>query len=295
MTESSPKVSIVLPTYNGERYLQRAIESCLGQTHQNIELVVVDDCSTDSTPEIIQSFADPRLVYLRNQRNQGLPRGLNIGFARTTGQYLSWTSDDNEYAPTAIEEMLRALRDSPDAEFVYADLTALHESNGKTEARKLPEPPLLKQENTIGACFMYTRRVYEEIGNFDNRLALAEDYDYWIRVWKRFPMRDLDRDLYLYRFHSRSLTSTKLMEAYVVTGVVLYRHGLMTFAELTNNIYRQVSTVRNDYSVSEPFVLIAAMISRVWRYSVTLAIRSTLVVAVLWVVHKLRKLVGAVR
>ena len=56
MTESSPKVSIVLPTYNGERYLQRAIESCLEQTHQNIELVVVDDCSTDSTPEIIQSF-----------------------------------------------------------------------------------------------------------------------------------------------------------------------------------------------------------------------------------------------
>jgi len=50
-----------------------------------------------------------------------LPRGLNIGFARTTGQYLSWTSDDNEYAPTAIEEMLRALRDSPDGEFVYAD------------------------------------------------------------------------------------------------------------------------------------------------------------------------------
>jgi len=121
MTESSPKVSIVLPTYNGERYLRRAIESCLEQTHQNIELVVVDDCSTDSTPEIIQSFADPRLVYLRNQRNQGLPRGLNIGFARTTGQYLSWTSDDNEYAPTAIEEMLRALRDSPDGEFVYAD------------------------------------------------------------------------------------------------------------------------------------------------------------------------------
>ena len=56
MTESSPTVSIVLPTYNGERYLQRAIESCLEQTHQNIELVVVDDCSTDSTPEIIQSF-----------------------------------------------------------------------------------------------------------------------------------------------------------------------------------------------------------------------------------------------
>ena len=54
MTESAPKVSIVLPTYNGERYLQRAIESCLEQTHQNIELVVVDDCSTDSTPEIIK-------------------------------------------------------------------------------------------------------------------------------------------------------------------------------------------------------------------------------------------------
>ena len=115
------------------------------------------------------------------------------------------------------------------------------------------------------------------------------------RVWKRFPMRHLARDLYLYRFQSRSLTSTKSTEVYVVSAVVMYRHGLMTFAELTDSIYRQVSKVRNDYSVSEPFGLIAAMILRVWRYSVTLAIRSTLVVAVLWVVHKLRKLVGAVR
>ena len=295
MTESSPKVSIVLPTYNGERYLQRAIESCLEQTHQNIELVVVDDCSTDSTPDIVKSFTDPRLMYLRNQRNQGLPRGLNIGFARTTGQYLSWTSDDNEYAPTAIEEMLRALRDSPDAEFVYADYTALYESTGEIEARKLPDPPLLTQmNNTIGACFMYTRRVYEEIGDFDDRLALAEDYDYWIKVWKRFPMRHLARDLYLYRYHSRTLTSTKSIEVYVVSAVLMYRHGFMTFAELTDSIYRQVSKVRNDYPVSAPFGLIAAMISRVWRYSVTLGIRSTLVLAVLWIVHKLRKRVGTV-
>jgi hypothetical protein len=120
--------------------------------------------------------------------------------------------------------MLRALRDSPDAEFVYADLTALYESNGQTEARKLPRIGWRSQRTTIT----------------------------WIRVWKRFPMRHLARDLYLYRFHSRSLTSsTKLMEAYVVSVVVMYRHGFMTFAELTDSIYRQVSKVRNDYPVSD--------------------------------------------
>ncbi len=295
MTEASPKVSIVLPTYNGERYLRGAIESCLGQTHRNLELVLVDDCSTDRTPEVIKSFTDPRIIYIRNQRNQGLPRGLNIGFARTTGEYLSWTSDDNEYAPTAIEEMLRALRASPDTDFVYADFTAIFESTGEAESRKLPDEPALKQTNTIGACFLYTRRVYREVGDFDPRLALAEDYDYWIRVWKRFGMRHLNQDLYLYRYHSKSLTSEKLLQVYVVDAVLKYRHGFLSLAEVTNSFYRQASKAFHDCPARQSFALIAEMLARVRNVSTPLAIQFALIVPALWILRKLRSVAGATR
>ena len=102
ISNNNPKVSIVLPTYNGARYLKSSVESCLNQTHKNIELVIVDDCSTDETPDIVRSYNDPRIRYVRNETNQRLPRSLNIGFALATGDYLTWTSDDNEFLPHSI-------------------------------------------------------------------------------------------------------------------------------------------------------------------------------------------------
>src|SRR3989338_3726440 len=126
MTTTNPKISIVLPTFNGSKYIRQAIEGCLNQTYRHIELIVVDDCSTDNTPEIIRSFADPRIKYIRNEKNQRLPRSLNIGFAAATGDYLTWTSDYNQYLPTALEEMLRFLESRPDVDFVYTDMYVLN-------------------------------------------------------------------------------------------------------------------------------------------------------------------------
>ena len=118
MKVQSPKVSIVLPTYNGaSKYLRQAIESCLNQTYRDIELIVVDDCSTDSTPDVVRSFNDPRIRYVRNETNQRLPRSLNIGFALTTGEYLTWTSDDNEFLPEAVDVMLDFLTRNKDIDF----------------------------------------------------------------------------------------------------------------------------------------------------------------------------------
>ena len=170
-------VSIVLPTHNGERYLLRAIASCLGQTHRALELILVAAGSTDGTPGVIAALGDPRVKAVRNARNLGLPRSLNVGFARSTGAYLSWTSDDNEYAPTAIAEMLDALDRDAAADFVYADYTAVDEASGEIEPRVLPDAPELARWNTIGACFLDTRRVYDAVGGFDPRVALAEGYE----------------------------------------------------------------------------------------------------------------------
>lgn len=102
MAENSPKVSIVLPTYNGARYLRQSIDSCLGQTYRNLELIVVDDASTDTTPEIIRSYQDPRIRVIRHEKSKMLPESLNTGFRAVSGDYLTWTSDDNYYVPEAI-------------------------------------------------------------------------------------------------------------------------------------------------------------------------------------------------
>ena len=105
-----------------EKYLERAVESCLAQTHRNIELIAVDDASTDRSAEILEKFAarDRRVLLLSNRTNQGLPRSLNVGFGRSTGELLTWTSDDNWMSEDAIECLARYLSTWNDVEFVYS-------------------------------------------------------------------------------------------------------------------------------------------------------------------------------
>ena len=293
MAESEPRISIVLPVYNGERHLHQAIASCLRQSHRNIELVVVDDCSTDSTPDIVKTFDDERLVYLRNECNQGLPRSLNIGFAKTSGEYLTWTSDDNEYAPTALEAMLRFLSESPGVDFVYADMTAHDEIACKTWLKTFPDEPVFERFNSVGACFLYTRAVYEQIGDYDPRLALVEDYDYWIRVWRRFGMKHLPDDLYFYRYHGNSLTATRSRQVRVVVSVLQYQHGLISLASLTDAFYEVVAEIVNEQAPSDALASLRDIMSRVRRISTALALRLVLVIPARWTFRKLRRLIGA--
>ena len=99
-------ISIVLPIYNGEKYMKQSIDSVINQTYANWELLIVDDGSTDNTAAIAREYAekDNRIKYYKNPQNMRLPKTLNRGFSLATGDYLTWTSDDNYYYPTALEK-----------------------------------------------------------------------------------------------------------------------------------------------------------------------------------------------
>lgn len=207
-TEPDPTVSIVLPTYNGTRYIRQSIQSCLEQSYAHLELIVVDDGSAVDMRSIVGEFADHRIRYIRHQKNQGLPATLNTGFAAATGSYLTWTSDDNYYAPHAIARLAQFLRRYRHVDFVYSSQFIVDESQqGSTRVRHALPPSDLKRQNNIGGCFMYRRQVYAEIGQYDSGAVLVEDYDYWVRVSKRFRMQRILSPLYYYRYHDASLTS----------------------------------------------------------------------------------------
>ena len=101
-------VSIVLPTYNGGKYIRDSIESILNQTYTKWELIIVNDCSIDNTYEIINEYAkkDCRIKIINNPINYKLPRSLNIGFENTDGEYYPWTSDDNIFKRNALKKMV---------------------------------------------------------------------------------------------------------------------------------------------------------------------------------------------
>ena len=103
-----PKVSIVLPTYNGSAFITEAIDSILNQTFSDFELIIVNDCSTDNTFQLCKDYAqkDKRIKLISNSTNLKLPASLNVGFSYATGEYFTWTSDDNYYKDNAIEKMV---------------------------------------------------------------------------------------------------------------------------------------------------------------------------------------------
>lgn len=209
MTE--PLVSIVLPTYNGAKYLAVSVESCLKQTYQNFELIIVDDYSTDNTSAIAQSFAerDKRVKYIRNEKNKKLPASLNTGFKTAKGEYFTWTSDDNYYSAEAIATMVKELQAHPDAGLVYCNYTLI-DDDGKITGEKIfgdVNESMVKWLG-CGACFLYERRLHTELNGYDLSAFLIEDYDFFIRALNKTKFIYLSRtDLYCYRLHGASLTS----------------------------------------------------------------------------------------
>lgn len=208
--EKVPKVSIIMPVYNGEKYLEEAIQSILLQTFQDWELWLVNDCSTDSSLKIMEKYAgeNDKIQIITNPENYQLPRSLNIGFRHARGTYLTWTSDDNFYQPDAVEVMVRELENHPDCGLVCCDVDYLFE-DGSVMAHRFPDASRLYLENVVGACFLYRREVLETVGEYDPAMFLVEDYDYWLRISQKYPVVHIPRCLYQYRFHKQSLTTQK--------------------------------------------------------------------------------------
>lgn len=211
---ADPLVSIVLPTFNGSRYIDASIKSCLDQSYRTIELIIVDDCSTDSTPDIIRDRAakDERIRIVTHETNKRLPGALNTGFSLARGEFLSWTSDDNLYRPQAIERMLTALHDHPDASVAYAGYDVIGDTGQVLNTEPAREPEGLALGNVVGACFLYRRDVQEVVGPYDATVFLAEDYDFWLRAAQRFRFVAINAELYAYRQHQKSLSASRYIE-----------------------------------------------------------------------------------
>jgi hypothetical protein len=211
-----PKVSIVIPAYNQARYLAQAIESCLAQTHSDLEVVVVDDGSTDETPAVVARFAN-RIRCVR-QANAGLPAARNRGFRESTGGYVCFLDADDWFHPEKIRKQAEVLDADAAAGFVYCDIETVDE--GGRPVAKQPSvgavgaelsgnilPVLIKAGYFPPHTVMMRRRVLEELGGFDPELGGHADYDLWLRAAAAGHRAVyLDERLASYRTHAGSMS-----------------------------------------------------------------------------------------
>ncbi|PIQ56790.1 MAG: glycosyltransferase [Bdellovibrionales bacterium CG12_big_fil_rev_8_21_14_0_65_38_15] len=211
---SSPKVSVILPVYNGEEYLDQAIKSVLFQSYKNLELIIVDDCSTDRSLEIAKTWVkDDRVKIISNISNQKLPKSLNIGSIAASGEYHTWISHDNYFAEKFIETYVNLIS-TEKVDIVYGNYFIVN-SRGDVEGDGVVgSEDELPFSNMIGASFLYKKDVFHSLNGYSENLFLLEDYDFWLRSYNLGFKFLISKDKnYYYRVHVQSLSSreTKIL------------------------------------------------------------------------------------
>lgn len=204
-----PKVSIIIPVYNGANYLKEAINSALSQTYKNIEVLVIDDGSNDDgkTTKIAKSFGK-KIRYFKKE-NGGVASALNLGIQKMKGEYFSWLSHDDIYLPIKIAEQLKEIKKYPPKTVLYSNFELIDEKGKHLKNFKFKPPPAhfvyyLIDEKFIHGCTVFVlKKALQKAGPFNEKLRNVQDYEMWYRLMKNgYTFRHIPKILVKARLHS---------------------------------------------------------------------------------------------
>jgi len=207
---SRPRVSILIPTYNRADYLPQAIRSALAQTYQDFELLILDDASTDRSPESVRGLlADRRVVYIKHPINLGISANRNSGIARSKGEYLAMLdSDDLWIEASKLQRQVDVLDADPDCGLVGTHARVLDDRGvaiGTLRPRTDPDGirrAMLVRNQIVHSSVLLRRRALDRAGWYDTSLPIWEDYELWLRMGAVSRISNLPLFLTGYRRHA---------------------------------------------------------------------------------------------
>jgi glycosyltransferase involved in cell wall biosynthesis len=210
-----PKVSVVMAVYNGEKYVHESIDSILCQTFDDFEFIIINDASTDITPEILRSYKDPRIIILNNPENIGLTRSLNRGLKFARGEYIARMDADDISLPNRFECQVAYLDAHLEVGLLATSFLFIDESgNDKMISRPATDQQfkekLMKGNQFCHGVVMFRRACIDKIGGYREEYRYAQDYDLWLRIMEKYGVASLDEVLFKYRINFSSISVTRL-------------------------------------------------------------------------------------
>jgi len=210
-----PKVSVLMPIYNCERFISKALESIYNQTYQNFEVVIVDDGSTDRTSEILINMKDSRTFIYRNPENRGLTKSLNIGLNLCRGEYIARMDADDVSHPERFAKQVEFLENNPDYALVGSSYYCINQDEKivafikvLTAYNEIKQG--LKTQNWFGhGTVMVRRTVLLDLGAYNEKYKFAQDYDLWLRIAEKYKVGNIDEPLYYWRSFDNSISNEK--------------------------------------------------------------------------------------
>ena len=219
MTRRDVMVSVILPTYNRAELLPRSIQSVLNQTHDDFELIVVDDGSEDDTASVIKRFSDERIRYLKLSRNVGVSRAQNAGLAEARGAYLAFQGSDDEWHNEKLERQRHALESHPEATVAYSDINRVC-ADGRVLYLRSPtivRGTLIDPQTRFWQTYMLAMQAVlirrARLGDvyFDERLVMFEDLDLNLRLAQHHDYFHLKEPLVNY-YETKGITGNRRWE-----------------------------------------------------------------------------------
>lgn len=210
--KKNPKISVIMPAYNAEKYIAEAIESILNQTFKDFEFIIIDDCSTDNTSKISLRYAkkDKRIKYFRNEKNVGCTSSLNNGLKHYKGNYVARMDSDDISDRNRFKEQIKAIEKY---DVVGSNIVFIDEQGNKIGKRKYSNniDKVIRIESPLAhPTVMFKSKLLEKTGTYNEEYDAAQDYELWIKFYlENAKFFVIQKDLLQYRLHPNAVKNIK--------------------------------------------------------------------------------------
>lgn len=210
-----PTVSVIIPSYNHERFIEECLQSVLDQTFQDFEIIITDDASTDRTVELIETFDDPRIKLIKHGNNKGASVAANNCINHSSGKYIAMLSSDDAWYPEKLEDQVKFLEQHPEIGAVFGKVDWVDETGQLIRDKQFPYMNVFDVRNRsrfewlwhffykgnclCHPCSLVRRECYTNIGLLNPAFANIPDFDLWIRLCLQYDIKILDRKLIKFR------------------------------------------------------------------------------------------------
>lgn len=210
MMGQGPLISVIIPTYNRAAMLPCAVQSVISQQVNHIEIIIVDDCSTDNTKEAVCAFADPRIHYIRCEKNGGAGAARNVGIKEAKGDFIAFLDSDDEYFPFRLNKQMDLFKSlSPAPGLIFTNYMEIGENKTLHVKSAVPSGFIDATKRfpasvscTPPSSWMITKEVIREVGLFDEELRTMEDLDYFLRIVEKYDAYYLNELLLIKHVHT---------------------------------------------------------------------------------------------
>lgn len=207
------KISIILPTYNWEKYLKETIDSVLDQTFIEFELIIINDCSQDWTENVIKTYNDNRIIYLKNEKNLNIVWSRNKWLKIANWDYICFLDHDDLFLSTdKLKIQLNFLEKNQDYWMIWSSVILINELgekiweiNSRIGNDNLKHHIIMSNQFTCWSV-MFRKNLIEKIWLLNHKYNKSDDYDYWLKIWKISKIENIETPLFAYRIHSNNTT-----------------------------------------------------------------------------------------